>query len=60
VDWISELAKEGPTVSAPTKENGLNWLSHVLMLEKKADWRGRVKLYWREVKRNPANSSLTV
>ena len=57
VDWISELAKEEPTALAPTKENGLNWLSRALVLEKKADWRGLVKLSRQEVKRNPANSA---
>ena len=57
VDWISELAKEKPTASAPTKKNGLNWLSHALALEKKADWRGLLKLSRQEVKRDPANAA---
>ncbi|BCT66458.1 tetratricopeptide repeat-containing serine protease family protein [Nitrosospira sp. NRS527] len=57
VDWISELAKEEPTSSAPAKNNGINWLSHALALEKKADWHGLLKLSRQEVKRNPANAA---
>jgi S1-C subfamily serine protease len=57
VDWISELAKEGPAASVPTKKKGLNLHSHALALEKKADWRGLVKLSRQEVKRNPANAA---
>ncbi|SCX62155.1 tetratricopeptide repeat-containing serine protease family protein [Nitrosospira sp. Nsp1] len=57
VDWISKLAKEEPTASAPAKKNGINWLSHALALEKKADWHGLLKLSRQEVKRNPANAA---
>lgn len=60
VDWIDGLGKEkGKARSSPavSSKSGLHSLNRALALEKKADWRGLLKLSQQEVKRDPANAT---
>ncbi len=58
VDWIDESGKEKgqEAPAAAHGSNGLDWLNRALALEKKAEWRGLLKLSQQQVKRDPSNA----
>ena len=53
VDWVAELPKRKTVLGK--KDGGLNWFNRALVLERKQDWEGLIKLSQRWVKSEPGN-----